>query len=122
MAGQRKKKRGSLLTPEIYKLTVAADLLSTSLKLAAVVAVAWLVNDSIHALAAETTVANIGVRFLADIRGGQLFAWLTGAGGVAWGYGERYLRIKTAKRQGRHIEELEQRLDPDRSSSGYEGG
>ena len=79
-------------------------------------------NDSVKALAGRASVAHIGVKFLANVKISEAVAWILGGSGVAYGYAQRNLRIGTAKRQGQHIRDLENRLDPKRSSSRFEGG
>ena len=71
----------------------------------------------VAALAGHHTVADIGIRFLGNIRISEGLAWLLGGGGIAYGYKQRSLRRSTIERlQGRNTE-LEKRLDPNRSSS-----
>lgn len=86
------------------------------------VGVAYFADDAVKALAGRITAANIGISFLGSIGVSKAAAWLLGGGGVSYGYAQRRLRIKTAKRQGEQIRKLEERLDPGRSSSRYEGG
>lgn len=71
---------------------------------------------SIDSIAGKTTAISVMVEALADLKVSLSIA-LTGLA-IAWAAIERYLRHrKTEQLQGR-IKELEQRLDPKRTSSG----
>lgn len=73
---------------------------------------------SIKSLAGESTTADIGIKLMGDIRLSEVFAYLFGGGGVAYGYRQKKLRQNTVERlQGRN-QTLEEKLDPHRTSSG----
>lgn len=71
----------------------------------------------IASLAGKTTLAAIGISFLANLTVSKGLAYIFGVGGVSYGLGERYVRRKTVRRTGGRIKELEARIDPKRSSS-----
>lgn len=91
-----------------------------ALSMLALVTVAFFLNSSIHALAGQTTVADIGVGFLANVKVSEAVAWLFGTAGIGFGVAQGRLRRRTATRQGRRLRELEQLIDSERSSSNYE--
>lgn len=64
------------------------------------------------------TFADVGVRFLADVRIGNALSYAVGAGGIAYGARQRKLRGDTIQKMGDRIKELETAIDPNRSSSG----
>ena len=64
------------------------------------------------------TFADIGIRFLGELKISEGLAYLLATGGIIYGWGEKRLRQKTIEQlSGRPIE-LEKRIDPRRSSSG----
>lgn len=98
------------------------DLVATGLSLVipwgSVVLIAWLVTDAVNGLAGKYTFADIGVRFLADIKVSEAVAYVVGGGGMLYGYKERRLRQKNIARLSGRNQEYEKRVDPKRSSSG----
>lgn len=83
----------------------------------ALVAVFYYIYLCVAALAGKTTLANIGINVLANVKISEVVAWLFGGSGVIFGLNQRRLRRKTIEHvQTRNIM-LEQRLDPNRTSS-----
>ena len=82
--------------------------------------IARYVSHSIDVLAGKHTIANIGVRFLANVRVSEAAAWIFGAGGAGYGYRQRYLRRKDTKQIGVRLRKYEENRDPQRSSSKLE--
>jgi cation transport ATPase len=73
-------------------------------------------RDVLIAMAGSTTNINIITSFFADIK---FAATATLAGFVGlWGYLERRNRQKTVERLHARIKQLEQKIDPNRTSSG----
>lgn len=72
---------------------------------------------SVTALAGTTTAADIGIKFLADVRVSEAVAWIFGGSGVAYGLRQRKLRRDTVERIQPRVEGLEKQIDPGRSSS-----
>jgi hypothetical protein len=68
-------------------------------------------------LAGRVTDANIAMRFLGDLQASISLAWVIGAGGAAYGYGQNRLRKRTVTHLGNQNRALELRLDARRSSS-----
>lgn len=74
----------------------------------------WL---SVRSLAGQATFADIGIRVITDMRLSEALAYLFGGGGIAYGLGEPRLRRNRTKQFTARTAALEQRLDPNRSSS-----
>jgi hypothetical protein len=70
------------------------------------------------ALAGEQTSANFVIQVLASVQADRWVAYLVAGVGATYGIREAQLRRKILRETGVRIQELEQRLDPDRSSSG----
>jgi len=98
------------------RLELAATVARISIPCAAAVAIAWLVTGSVGKLAGQYTYADIGVRFVSDFKLTISYV-LTGAA-AAWALLERKLKGDTIKRLSARNQELEKRIDPDRTSSG----
>jgi len=73
---------------------------------------------SVDVLAGKTTLADIGINFLANISVSNAVASVFGLGGLGYGLGERKLRRRKVETMQARIVELEKKLDPNRSSSG----
>jgi hypothetical protein len=72
---------------------------------------------TVDSLAGQVTLAQIGINFLGNLTVSQSLAYIFGAGGVVYGYGERKLRQRTIRRLGPKRKELEVSIDPKRTSS-----
>lgn len=76
---------------------------------------------SIAALAGKSTLAAFGLYLVADLKVNTVLSHLAmaafGLGGTSYGYAQRKLKQRNIERMSRKNEELEQRLDPNRSSS-----
>jgi hypothetical protein len=98
------------------------DVIGAGLTLAvpwgSLILIAWMVTDSVNGLAGKYTFADIGVRFLADVKVSEAIAYAVGAGGMLYGYRERRLRQKNIARLSGRNQDHERRIDPKRSSSG----
>jgi hypothetical protein len=68
-------------------------------------------------LAGQTTMADIGLKFLTDMKLSDTFATLFGGGGVLFGLRRWQLQRKNTAHLAPRIAEHEKRLDPKRSSS-----
>ncbi len=71
----------------------------------------------IEALAGKSTLADIGVNFLTDINVSVALAWAAGFGGMVYGIKQRELRKDTIERLVGRIKQLEDEVDPNRTSS-----
>ncbi len=91
--------------------------ITTIAKYGTLLGIAYCMYLSIAVLAGKTTLANIGISFLGNVKISEAVAWLFGVSGVAFGYKQRQLRRKTVEHlQTRNIE-IEQQIDPNRTSS-----
>ncbi|HSS48164.1 MAG TPA: hypothetical protein VLX28_04390 [Thermoanaerobaculia bacterium] len=79
--------------------------------------IAWATYLSIAVLAGRSTKASILVSVLGDLRFTQAVSWALAVGGTSYGVAQARLRKKTERRLGDRVKELEQELDPGRSSS-----
>lgn len=118
----REKTRAELLAENRYlrqrtRLEVIASFAHAVIRWAGAVLIAYFGYRTVAVLAGETTTANIGIRFLADLRVSEAVAWIFGASGVAYGLRQRTLRRSTVERLHGRIESFEKQLDPRRSSS-----
>lgn len=78
----------------------------------------YFVSDAFKQMAGKSTDLSAALKAVVDLRVNEYVSYgLAGMFGVGW-YTERRLRRRTIKGQGKHIKELEQRLDPERRSSG----
>jgi len=84
---------------------------------AAIVLIFWATRDIIVSLAGKSTLADIGVKFLANVKISDGVIYLFGLGGVGYGLAERQLRRRSVGTMSERTKQLEQQLDPKRSSS-----
>jgi hypothetical protein len=80
--------------------------------------VAFFAYRAIDVLAGKHTLADLGVKILADVKIGNAVSYAVGGGGIAYGARQRKLRGDTIQKMGKRIKELETAVDPGRSSSG----
>src|ERR1700683_1931169 len=81
------------------------------------VLIAWIFYKSVLSLAGQYTFAQIGIRFLGDLRVSDSVAYIFGARGVVYGLKRRKLLRDNIERTANRIADLEKRLDIKRSSS-----
>lgn len=98
-------------------LEAIASVVNHAIRVGGAVAIAYFGYRTVGVLAGETTTANIGIRFLADVRVSDAVAWLFGAGGVMYGLRQRRLRRSTVERLSGRITQLEKGIDSRRTSS-----
>jgi hypothetical protein len=79
--------------------------------------VVWCFYLSISALAGKTTLANILIKVLSNLSINNALCLLLAGGGVAYGLGERKVRQKAIQHIQPRNQELEKKLDPNRTSS-----
>lgn len=95
----------------------SARVLQTLIKWGALATIAFFCYRSIECLSGRTTLSNIVVSVLGDLRINQWVAYAVGAGGCAWAVGERQTRRKRVAELSKRTRELEFALDKNRSSS-----
>jgi hypothetical protein len=73
--------------------------------------------DAVKTFSGETTVANILLKLVTDLKINQWFGYMVGGGGLLYG-GMRNRQLKrTRKDHADHIRQLELLIDPKRQSS-----
>ncbi len=83
--------------------------------------IAWKAEQGVVALAGSKTLADFRFSVFGNVTIdkyiGQLLMLIFGSSGVTYGWRQRQLRRKDIDRLGNRVKDLEQRLDPERSSS-----
>ncbi len=97
-----------------------AETVRTAIKWGGVAISAFFVYKAVGVLAGQTTEANILIKVLADFRVSEAVAWILAGSATAVAARTRQLGQKKSKRLGERIKELEERIDPDRSSTLHE--
>ena len=87
------------------------------IRIAGAVLIARYVYLAVASLAGKSTVSDIGIKFLGNLRVSEGLAGLFGGGGTVYGLAQRKLRRDTIERLQGRIKELEREHDPNRSSS-----
>lgn len=105
------------LSAKVQLAQIIGRVITTAFPWAAACVLAYFAYRSIDVLAGQKTVANIGVRFLADVKVSEAVAWLFGSGGIAYGWKQRNLRRTTVERLSGRLTGLEQLRDSRRTSS-----
>lgn len=72
---------------------------------------------AVQSLSGQTTLADIGINFLANVRVSVAIAWGAGAGGIVYGLNQKKLRKDAIERFHGRIKELETIIDKNRSTS-----
>lgn len=122
------RKGGTQRQPDLPARQVANDwklrlidgltvILRRLIKYGALVLIARYGFLSIQALAGRQTGASIALQVLANVTFSKGVAWATAAGGVAYGEAQRRLKKKVIRSRANRIQELEEMIDPQRSSS-----
>jgi hypothetical protein len=93
------------------------SVLNNLIKWAGLFGISFCAYLSIDALAGQTTAADIGIKFLADVKVSEALAWLLGGSGIAYGWRQRKLRRDTVERIQPRVQQLEKQIDEGRSSS-----
>jgi hypothetical protein len=90
---------------------------NTAVKWFVLLAIAYFGCRTLNGLAGQKTFADIGIKFLADIKVSQTLAWTLAVGATYIGHRQRRLRLRTVEVLHRRIEKLETMLDSRRSTS-----
>lgn len=102
-------------------ITGLASKFCTYLFLLAIVFVGgFFMKEIVSILAGKSTLANIGLNLgvLADFKISEVLGGGIGVGGIVYGLSERTYRKSKVRRMGDRIKLLEEKIDPNRSSSG----
>ena len=101
-------------------LAKGTDVAKTLIRTAGVVGCIWLIKETIVPFAGEESYADIQIlwKIATELRADQWIAYIVGGGGAYYGLRERQLRRKYIERTTGRVKHLEEKIDPDRSSSG----
>ncbi len=94
-----------------------ASVVEQFFKYGAIALLGYFAMSAVQTLAGRTTFADIGLRFIGDVRVSEATAWFFGVGGVGYGLRQRKLRRDTIEALAPRVRERESELDPKRSSS-----
>lgn len=111
----KKAKNSALVAAS--KATGRAQIVITAIKYACFAFIAVQAKDVLVAFAGRETIADVGIKFLANVNAAAGIGVVTGVGGIGYGTFQRSQRKKTVTRLSGRIEELEHKIDPKRSSS-----
>lgn len=100
------------------KLDVVDNALHLIIPWSFLLAIAVVVYRGIDVLAGKTTMAQIGMSFIGDIKVSNALSYLFGAGGFGYGIKERRLRHKKTAGLTAYSAELERKIHSERTSSG----
>jgi len=103
---------------KVRRVEAIGNGLSSFFKWGGLAAIAYCVYLAIDSLSGKTTLADIGLKVMANMTLSKWLAYALGAGGVAYGANERRLRRNAVRRLAPGRLQYEQEHDPQRSSSG----
>jgi hypothetical protein len=75
------------------------------------------ISETTIGLAGKTTLADIGIRFVGDLKLSEAAAYIFGVGGVGYGWKQRNLRRDSLQHLHPRAQKYEESIDPARSSS-----
>ena len=103
-----------------HVVTKTADVARTLIRVGGTVAVFYLIYLTLIPFAGKESSANLKfvAKVITSLRIDQLIAYLVGIAGLLYGLAERKLKTGYVEKFSDRIEELETRIDPERSSSG----
>ena len=105
------------LAVRLRLLDILATVVQLGIPWGALCFIAYMMFRSVDSLAGKTTVASLGASFMGDVRINEAVAWILAGLFGLYGLSERHLRRKHIERLAPQINELESRLDPNRTSS-----
>lgn len=111
------RREGREISFKLQRAQIWASVANNVARWAGGVGIVFFAYKTVATLAGETTVADIGIKVLADVRFSEVFAWIFGASGVGYGWRQRKLRRDTIERLSGRQQALEKGIDPKRSSS-----
>lgn len=97
---------------------VIAQILLAAIKWVGIILVCRYGYLAIVSLAGKTTIANILVSIITDLKMNQWFGLVFGTGGVSYGIVQKNLRKKEIRRLATRCDLLEKKVDPEKASSG----
>jgi hypothetical protein len=106
---------------QLLRQTRATDglvsVFNTLIKFGSLSFIAYCGYRSIETLAGKTTMANIGINVLGQLRVSETLAWALGGGGMTYGVYQRKLRRDAIEHLSKRSHKDERQIDPGRSSS-----
>lgn len=94
-----------------------ASVANSAVRWGGAVGITYFAYKAVESLAGRETGASLLVELVSDFKLNIVFPWLVAIGGAVFGLLQRYLRRTTIQRLHRRIHELEELVDPGRSSS-----
>lgn len=94
-----------------------ASVFNNLIKWGGVVLIFYYLSHCIDSLAGKSTISNIAISLVTDLKINQYLAYALGVGGTGYGLAQRTLRRKTIQRLQGNIVSMEKSIDPGRSSS-----
>lgn len=102
---------------QMFFVDRAVDAYRDTIKYGVWIALFWFTYQCIKTLSGQETIAKFIVDVAADISLSKWVAYIFGAGGAAYGFGERRLRKRKVAQLSERCQDLEKRIDRKRSSS-----
>ncbi len=99
------------------RVTVVSGVANRLITVGGFVWIAHYVRDTLVALSGENTIADVAISFLGHVGVSESFAWMVAILCGGYGFAQRTMRRKNGTRLGKRIRELEEAIDPERSSS-----
>jgi hypothetical protein len=97
-----------------------ARIIEVAIRCGCLAFIVYEVASSISILAGKHTIADVGIKFLANVRVSEALAWIFGGSGVVYGMRQRDLRRKDTQQIGARLRKYEEQKDSLRSSSKLE--
>lgn len=113
---------GNMTNDQKFKLWLAAlngvfPLLKTTAKYGFSAYMLYCVWQMVEAVAGQETTANVIVRLIGELEIDRWVAYILAGVGIIYGLRQKHLRERSIERLTTYPEQLEKRLDPNRSSS-----
>ena len=99
------------------RVTAVSSVANRLITVGGFVWIAHYVRDTLIELSGEKTVADIAISFLGHVGVSESLAWIVAILCGGYGIAQRTMRRRNGTRLGKRIRELEQAIDPERSSS-----
>lgn len=100
----------------LFKVEQLYRTIRTGLKCITTAVVAYFVWNALKDLSGHDT--NLAVKLLANVDVSIVFSWLATASTSVWAVKERRLRVRKVEQMQARIRQLEEHIDPNRTSSG----
>ena len=94
-----------------------ADVAGTAIRYGSVVACVASVAWALRSFAGQSTVADVGIKFIGNLSISEAMAYALAGGSVLYGVRQQKLKRDTIEKMGKRNQQLESKIDPNRSSS-----